>query len=204
MKAMRRAIITGRYTSGQPLREETLEAEYRVSRGPIREALRLLELRGLVVHAPRRGFRVRTYSAKDIEDLYRIRALLERHAVECLARAKLDALLTALDVSNSRMAAHFDQHNVEGYLAENVTFHALIIDTSGNESLKRTLDVLNEMAEPLRYTLLSRSLKKSRSLGDHRRIVDLLRLGRIDAAAAATEAHILDNLPAVLALADKL
>ncbi|MDP2358420.1 MAG: GntR family transcriptional regulator [Beijerinckiaceae bacterium] len=201
---MRRAIITGRYKPGQPLREETLEAEYCVSRGPIREALRLLELRGLVSHAPRRGFRVRTYSVKDIEDLYRIRALLERHSVECLARANLDALLIQLDASNARMAAHFDQRNIEGYLAENVTFHTLIIDTSGNESLKRTLDVLNEMAEPLRYALLSRNLKKSRSLGDHRRIADLLRGGRIDAAAAATEVHILDNLPAMLALAEKL
>ncbi len=201
---MRRAIINGRYMPGQPLREETLEAEYGVSRGPIREALRLLELRGLVTHAPRRGFRVRTYSVKDIEDLYRIRALLERHAVECLARANLDALLIELDASNARMSAHFDERNIEGYLAENVTFHTLIIDTSGNESLKRTLDVLNEMAEPLRYALLSRSLKKSRSLGDHRRIADLLRGGRIDTAAAATEAHILDNLPAVLALAEKL
>ncbi|TXL77605.1 GntR family transcriptional regulator [Vineibacter terrae] len=204
MDMMRRAVITGRYAPGQALREETLEAEYRVSRGPIREALRLLELRGLVTHAPRRGFRVRTYTVKDIEDLYRMRALLERHAVECLRDAALDALVERLEASNARMATQLNKGNIEGYLAENVTFHTLVIDASGNEPLKRTLNVLNEMAEPLRYALLSRNLKKGRSLADHRRITELLRSGRIDVAASTTEAHILDNLPALLALADKL
>ncbi len=66
--------------------------------------------------------------------------------------------------------------------------------------MRRTLAGLNEMAEPLRYALLARDFTKSRSLADHRRISKLLRAGRLEAAAAATEAHILTNLPRVLGL----
>lgn len=201
---IRRGIIEGRYGPGQSLREEALETEYGASRGPVREALRLLELRGLVTHLPRRGFRVRTFDSRTIEDLYRLRALLERYAVECLAGRDLSTLLTALDESNERMQTHFLAHRIDSYLAENVVFHALIIDTSGNEPLRRTLAVLNEMAEPLRYALLARNFEKSRSVADHRRITGLLRAGRIEAAATATEAHILTNLPRVLNIAAKL
>ena len=195
-----RAIIEGRYAAGQPLREEALEAEYGASRGPLREALRLLELRGLVTHVPRRGFRVRAFDPRTVEDLYRLRALLERYAVECLAGRDLSALVASLDESNSRMQAHFAARRIDAYLAENVTFHALIIETSGNEPLRRTLAGLNEMAEPLRYALLARDFTKSRSVADHRRISKLLRAGRLEAAAAATEAHILTTLPRVLGL----
>lgn len=74
---IRDAIVTGRYPPGSALREQSLESEYGASRGPVREALRLLELRGLTVHEPRRGFRVRSYSARTVEQIYRLRAVLE-------------------------------------------------------------------------------------------------------------------------------
>ena len=200
MEAIRAGIIEGRYPSGRSLREEALEAEFGVSRGPVREALRLLELRGLVTHMPRRGFRVRTYDARTVEDLYALRSALERRAVEALAGRALDALVVELEASNARMAACFRARDVAAYLAENVTFHSLILKESGNEPVMRTLAVLNEMAEPLRYRLLSRNLSASRSLEQHRRITAFLARGHIGAAAAATEGHIVESLPSVLAL----
>jgi DNA-binding GntR family transcriptional regulator len=104
LQNIRAGIIEGRYAAGQSLREEALGTEFAVSRGPIREALRLLELRGLVTHVPRRGYRVRAYSRKTIEDLYKLRAKLERNAVEALA---IDGLVGALRDSNERMAASY-------------------------------------------------------------------------------------------------
>jgi DNA-binding GntR family transcriptional regulator len=200
MEAIRAGIIDGRYPAGQSLREEALEAEFGVSRGPVREALRLLELRGLVTHVPRRGFRVRTYDARTVEDLYALRSALERKAVEALAGRRLDCLVDELEASNARMAARFRERDVAAYLAENVTFHSLILKASGNEPLMRTLAVLNEMAEPLRYRLLSRDLSASRSLEQHKRITIFIARGHIGAAAAATEGHILESLPSLLAL----
>jgi DNA-binding GntR family transcriptional regulator len=195
---IRSGIIRGRYAHGSSLREEALESEYGSSRGPVREALRLLELRGLVSHVPRRGFRVREYTEKTVRDLYRLRAMLERVAVETLEGGELGSLVTALEASNARMAACRESGDVDGYLRENVTFHRLILEHGGNEALMRTLEVLNEMAEPLRYALLQKNLARSRSVDDHRQITALLKKGRIAEAAAATERHISANLPKVL------
>src|SRR5260370_37271049 len=73
-------IIRWRYPPGSSLRETDLAAEYGASRGPVREALRILELQGLVIHAPRRGFKVKHYTADDLRQLYRLRAHLEAEA----------------------------------------------------------------------------------------------------------------------------
>jgi DNA-binding GntR family transcriptional regulator len=195
---IRKGIIAGRYAPGTSLREEALEAEYGSSRGPVREALRLLELRGLVSHLPRRGFRVREYSAKTASELYQLRSLLERFAVEQLQGRDLAPVIIELEGCNARMLQKREAGDVEGYLQENVNFHACILEYLGNEALTRTLAVLNEMAEPLRYAMLQRNLSRSRSVDDHRRIVGLLKKGRIADAALATERHISDNLPKLL------
>ena len=197
---LRRGIITGRYPPGSSLREEALQAEFGISRGPVREALRLLELRGLAEHTPRKGFRVRTFSKETIEDLYRMRAMLERHAVECAARGDVVQLVTQLEASNERMAAHYKAKRVEAYLSENVTFHDLIIRSGRNEPLRRTLAVLNEMAEPLRFALLEKDISASRSVVEHQRITSLLKQRLFNAAGAATELHILASLSSVLAI----
>ena len=196
---IRHGIITGRYRPGSALREQGLEAEYGASRGPVREALRLLEMRGLTEHEPRRGYRVRSYSPDAIEQIYRMRALRERHSVEGLAGRDLRPLVAWLEESNRRMRGHFRRHDLEAYLAENNVFHRLILEFSGNEPLRRTLDVLNEMAEPIRYALLAEKLSRSRSVAEHERITGFLADGRIFDAARVTEAHILDKLPAAQA-----
>jgi DNA-binding GntR family transcriptional regulator len=197
---LRRGIITGRYPPGSSLREEALQAEFGISRGPVREALRLLELRGLAEHTPRKGFRVRTFSKETIEDLYRMRAMLERHAVECATRGDVDQLVAQLEASNERMAAHYKAKRVEAYLSENVTFHDLIIQSGRNEPLRRTLAILNEMAEPLRFALLEQNISASRSVVEHQRITSLLKQRLFNAAGAATELHILASLSSVLAI----
>jgi len=107
-------------------------------------------------------------------------------------------MLQAVNASNERMAADFARSDVQAYLAENNTFHKLILDASGNEPLARTLVVLNEMAEPLRYQMLLRNLAGSRSLTEHRRIVEYLEAGQIELAAAVMEGHILYSLPVAL------
>ena len=162
MGSIPRGIITGRYPPGSPLREKQLEAEYGASRGPLREALRLLQLRGIVSHEPRRGFRVREYSAEMIGQIYRLRGLLERHSIEALAGHPLDQLIPALRAANQTMRQHFEARNIEGYLDANIAFHEAILDATRNEPLRKSIEVLNEMAQPIRYALLASRFEKSR------------------------------------------
>lgn len=194
---IRRGIINGRYPPGSPLREQALELEFGSSRGPIREALRLLELRGLTVHEPRRGFRVREYTSETVQQIYKLRGQLERHSVEELRGRSIDDLPDLLRVENGRMATHFAARNIEAYLEANVAFHRIILDRTENEPLMRSIAILNEMAQPIRYALLSRNLDRSRAIVEHEEIISYIEAGDLDRAAVAMEKHVMGNVQAV-------
>lgn len=201
MLRIRHGIMEGRHPLDTPLREEALEAAYGTSRGPVREALRVLELRGLVTHRERRGFRVRGYTPKSVRDLYRLRSVMERMTVEALAdldAAGIAALVRDLNASNRRMEAHLAHGKPGLYLQENVVFHQHIVRACANEPLERSLMVLNETAEPLRHAVLRKKGSRATSHLEHQRITDLIVSGNLQAAAAVTESHVLENLPKVL------
>jgi DNA-binding GntR family transcriptional regulator len=194
---IRRGIISGRYPPGSALREQALEQEFGSSRGPIREALRLLELRGLTVHEPRRGFRVRDYTSETVEQIYKLRGLLERHSVEALRGRPISDLPDLLKAENRRMAEYYAAGDIEAYLEANIAFHQIILDRTENEPLMRSIAILNEMAQPIRYALLSRNLGISRAVGEHQEIVSFIEAGDLDSAAIAMEKHVIGNVRAV-------
>ncbi|GAA1652485.1 GntR family transcriptional regulator [Catellatospora bangladeshensis] len=107
---LRREILSGRSEPGERLVEEQLTRRLGISRAPLREALRLLGQQGLVEHVPRRGARVATLSDRDVTELYAVRDMLERHAVEqalpLRSPAGLDRLRAAL--ARMRVAAAAD------------------------------------------------------------------------------------------------
>jgi DNA-binding GntR family transcriptional regulator len=78
---LRREILGGAFAPGDRLVEEQITRRFQISRAPLREALRLLAQQGLVEHLPRRGVRVATLSPTDVEELFELRDVLERHAV---------------------------------------------------------------------------------------------------------------------------
>ena len=81
---LREHIIEGQYRSGDPLREASIASALGVSRNTVRESFRLLAQDGLVEHAPHRGVTVRSLTAADIEDIYRIRRALELLGLEAV------------------------------------------------------------------------------------------------------------------------
>ncbi|MET0425726.1 MAG: GntR family transcriptional regulator, partial [Actinoplanes sp.] len=97
VERLSREILSGRTDPGERLVEEQLTRRLGISRAPLREAMRLLAQQGLVEHIPRRGARVATLSDSDVRELYEVRDVLERHAVESMPpSADLTALRAAL------------------------------------------------------------------------------------------------------------
>ena len=98
---IRRAILDGSLAPGQPLRQESLAAQYGVSRIPIREGLQYLESEGLVTFKPDRGFFVSALKPEDIAEIYELRLTLEgqatRMAVPTLHSAQLSVMSDWLD-----------------------------------------------------------------------------------------------------------
>ncbi|MBW6401283.1 GntR family transcriptional regulator [Roseomonas sp. HJA6] len=198
MERIRRGIIAGHHAAGMPLREQALQAEYGCSRAPIREALRLLERRGLVTQEPRHGFRVREVGAAEVRQIYEVRALLERQVVLGLEGRVTPGLIDALRAANGVMKAHRAAGDVDRYIEANIAFHAVLRAHAPNEPLGRALDVVYEMAEPMRHALLQRSLKTSKAAEQHDAIIVLLEANRVAEAAEAMHRHVFTGMPVAL------
>ena len=203
MEQVRRRIILGQHPPGSRLGEQALQTEFHCSRAPIRDALRLLERRGLVTYEPRHGFRVRRVTAEEVRQTYEVRALLERHAVEGLEGRVTSALLEELRARNAAMRRHRDIGEVEEYIAANLAFHATLRRYTPNEPLGRALDAVQELAEPLRHALLVRSLRHSRAADEHDGIIGFLAEGRIAEAAEAMHRHVFTGMAAALEIVNE-
>ena len=191
---LRENIIDGTLKPNQTLREEEISLRFGSSRGPIRESLRLLLQTGLVVHQPRKGFKVRDYTPKQIRQIYTLRANLEGLVIIEFEGKDLHNLITTLKESNQRMEASFQKNDIYKYFQENIFFHQMIIDFADNDILKKTIALVNEVSLPVRYQLMNHSLPSRRSLTYHEQIVSFIEQGNLSEARILTEKHVLENI----------
>lgn len=146
---IREAIYDGRIAQGSRLREEKLAKEFGISRTPIREALLILQTEGFLVAEPNRSSVVKTYSTKEIVDLYDTRAALESFAASLAVKNVTAEVIEALDESCGRFAESVKTNDVLALTHENSTFHKTILEVTNNSSLN---DVVNSVARlPLIY-----------------------------------------------------
>jgi len=187
-------IIRWRYPPGGSLRETDLAAEYGASRGPVREALRILELQGLVIHAPRRGFKVKEYTTDDLRHLYRLRAQLEAEVIDALSTKDVGSLCDALDRTNAVMRNFAIRRDLEGYFSTNIQFHQLMIDSTESSVLRTILHQVNAMSLPVRFLLLSNEFSGRADYEYHREIAQAIRARNFKLARRMTVSHITSNL----------
>ncbi len=160
---IRRSIVDGSYPSGSRLVEQTLSAELSLSRTPIREALRRLEVEGLVLYRRNRGAVVRTTTPAEVADLYELRARLESYAAELAAlrsteedrrnlQAAADAFAAAVGDRPGRVSRTAEErwalHEANG------RFHRAIVTAARHERLLQMLDRTVDV--PLVYQALER------------------------------------------------
>lgn len=139
-------ISSGKFPPGFRLRQEALAEEFSVSRMPIREALRQLEARGLVVHVQNQGSIVHVPTAKQIRDAYQVRAELEGLACELAVQWITDAQLERMRRAQARFAQVVDmlaatanarnKRVVPNWVESNEEFHDVIMEAAGNDNLR--------------------------------------------------------------------
>ena len=191
-------IIRWRYAPGSSLREAELAAEYGSSRGPVREALRILELQGLVVHAPRRGFKVKEYTADDLRHLYRLRAQLEGEVINALSDKDVGSLTDALDRTNEAMRGFARKRDLEGYFSTNIEFHQLMIESTQSSVLRTIMNQINAMSLPIRFILLLDEFSGRAAYQYHQQITAAIRDRNFRLARRLTMDHITANLVRVV------
>ena len=129
------AILQGTLKSGEKLTETRLQEQFNVSRTPLREALRVLEKRGLVEILPRRGAYVKKISRKHVEDNFPVRAVLEGLAAKLTMIRKDPQVIKSLKKAQAGMERAVAENNPSAYTTYHMDFHESYIQGSGNEEL---------------------------------------------------------------------
>ena len=162
--SLRQRLVSGELAAGTQLNESTLAVELSMSRTPIREAIRQMEMEGLVEYTPRFGATVRVPERDELAEMYTVREALESYAaaeaalrISEEARSRLEQLL----IQMKQIAGEFQRsgepylngESLERFLCVDLTFHQTVIGASGNRYISRILDGACLLARLFRSTL---------------------------------------------------
>ena len=199
-------ILSGEIESNTRLRQETLAAEFGVSRTPIREALRKLQSAGVVALEPRKGAVVHGPTARQVREAYLVRAELEGLAAELstprIGDAELDRLREAQGHFRHSIEDVIARRKRDGETAEwsdeseweqaNNVFHQVIQETAGNRQLLSAIAHLHRsFPRHLTWSALSKnSHLLAENIEEHQRILDALEARDAQRARTEMAAHV--------------
>lgn len=191
---VREDILSGKYKDSEELKENTIAQELGVSRTPVREALRQLELEGLVNIIPNKGAYVTGISEKDIHDIYIIRSYLEglcaRWACDHITEEQLEALEESIYLSEF----HAKKGHHEQLVELDNKFHELIYEASNSKILEHVLSDFHHYVERVRKITLSSSARAEESNGEHKLILEAIRARDGEKAEKLAHEHIVKTI----------
>lgn len=173
-ETLRQAILDGTLAPGTPLREAEVAERIGVSRTPIREALRRLEVQGLAVRSPSGGVVVGEVSRQLIEEALELRKVLEGYCARLAAAIITDDDAVRLEETISEAERAIGRGNWEHLTALNDRFHDQILDLAGNRVLKRTIQALREQTPAFRAFALGPEQRQRGFVAEHRELVRAL------------------------------
>ena len=189
---LRRAILTGELKPGERLMEIHLANRLGVSRTPIREAIRKLELEGLVTMIPRRGAEVAQITEKSLQDVLEVRRALDALCAELAC----DRITAEGKAALKNACDQFDEATKTGEvvaIAEaDVALHDIIVQATGNQRLIQLINNLSEQMYRYRFEYIKDESGHENLVNEHRMIYESIMNGDREKAAAAARLHI-DN-----------
>ena len=195
---LRQAILRGEIKPGERLMEIQLANKLGVSRTPIREAIRKLELEGLVLMIPRRGAEVAEITEKSLRDVLEVRGALEELAVKLACQKITDEQIQELRMAEKEFEMALSSGDVTVYAEADVKFHDVIYRATDNQRLIQLLFNLREQMYRFRVEYLKREEAHGNLLIEHRRIIETIANRDMDAAVDAVCQHIDYQVSAVI------
>lgn len=187
---VRALIESGVIQSGERLDERALAERMDVSRTPLREAVGKLAEEGLVEHRPYKGNFVRTFTAKQVSDIYEVRKMLEGLAVRLAVPKLTDEDVTEVRAILDDIATALDHGDIAEYSAADQRFHDAMARLAGNEALREALGRLRGQVQIIRIIANRDPDVVDRTARERPRIVAVLEARDAEAAASLMEAHI--------------
>ncbi len=189
-RTLRQSILTGELKPGERLMEIHLADKLGVSRTPIREAIRQLELEGLVVMLPRRGAQVAHITEKSMSDVLEVRLALDELAVKLACERITDEEIEYLKEACLKFEEAVDSADIRNITSADVAFHDIIFEASRN---KRLIQMVNNLAEQMyryRFEYIKDDSGWQSLITEHRMITDAIAMRDPELSARAIHVHI--------------
>lgn len=189
---LRQAILKGELAPGERLMEIQLAERLGVSRTPIREAIRKLELEGLVLMIPRKGAEVAKISEKSLRDVLEVRRSLEELAIELACQRMTQEEIDELEKKQEEFKKAVLAGNAMKIAETDEAYHDVIYKGTGNERLVQILNNLREQMYRYRLEYIKDEDKRQILLLEHDHILKAVRVRHVEEAKEAMREHI-DN-----------
>ena len=195
---LRQAIITGEFAPGERLMEISLANRLGVSRTPVREAIRKLELEGLVIMIPRKGAQVARITEKNLRDVIEIRTVLEEFAA-VLAYERIDQSgLHDLRQAHEGFIRSVENGDILDIVDKDETFHDTIFRATNNDRLISIINNLREQFYRYRMEYVKDIRQRSNLVEEHRELLDAISSRDSIKAKELMKTHLLNQQQEVI------
>lgn len=191
-QTLRQAILKGELEPGERLMEIQLAERLGVSRTPVREAIRKLELEGLVVMIPRKGAEVAGITEKNVRDVLEVRKALEELAVTLACQRMEESQFNQFDEQNHIFEEALKTGDLAEIAKQDIDFHEVIYLAAGNERLQQMLNNLREQMYRYRMEYIKEEQQRSKLVLEHQEIAEAIQNRDVERAKSAIRVHI-DN-----------
>ncbi|BBY83157.1 GntR family transcriptional regulator [Mycolicibacterium pulveris] len=191
---VRNGVRLGRYAPGQRLPEVDMTRELGISRGPLREAMARLAAEGVVEMEPHRGAMIKRLTEADLRELYDVREALEGQAAALAAKqvaAGMDAKALSDELRRLEVAKQVD--DIATYMSENIAFHDLVVNLSGNRLLTSLVEQLHTNTFRVQLLNLIPPDGRDTSIRQHTEITKAILAGQHEEAEAAMRHHVRES-----------
>lgn len=195
---LRQAILRGELKPGERLMEIQLANKLGVSRTPIREAIRKLELEGLVLMIPRKGAEVAEITEKSLRDVLEVRRALEELAVQLVCEKITEEEIEELKAAAREFENVLKDGDITKIAEADVRFHDVIYMVTDNQKLIQLLNNLREQMYRFRVEYLKREEVRPQLLAEHEEIIATIERREKDTATKVVCEHIDNQVEAVI------
>ncbi len=195
---LRQAILTGELKPGERLMEIHLANKLGVSRTPIREAIRKLELEGLVTMIPRRGAEVAQITEKSMNDVLEVRRAMDALCVELACDRITEEELEQLRDACRNFELAVKNGDVKKIAQADVALHDIIVRATGNARLIQLVNNLSEQMYRYRFEYIKDSAQHDNLIEEHRVIYESIVRKDKETASAAAKTHIDNQKKAII------
>lgn len=191
---LRQQIFNRELEPGSWIDEQKLAAEYGISRTPLREALKVLAVEGLVTMKLRRGAYVTEMSSEDVRQVYHLLGLMESDAAAVVAREASEAQRAELRALHERLEKQARQR--DAFFATNELFHLKLLQIAGNRWTQQIVNDLRKVMKLNRHHSLFKQGRLADSLAEHRALMQAIEARDGEAARRLMRAHFDSGLEA--------